>query len=664
MNTYEHLTAPLTVCGKTYRNRMGASPMGRLILGRDGRVIPDEIENFRQRAAGGCGVVCVGECFVDGEYACRENDLPMRFDPDNSQLLEDVRQYVRAIKDNGAVAMAELNHCGQSKVGKACRNKTAIGPMAWEQPDGIHNVAMDEAMMEHVADNFAKCAAFMKLAGFDGVVVFCGHGWLLHQFLSPRMNRRTDGYGGSLENRAKFPMLVLRRIREACGRDFIIEPRVSGTEEVPGGMELDEVARFCAMLNRAGLADVIQVSQGIYREPVLSREFSSMFHEAACNSMNAKYIKERVSIPVSVVGGVNSPEIAEQVIAEGRCDIVLMGRQMFADPEFANKVMRGEADEVNHCVRCSKCFPGPHEDIELPEGAEDGPMGGMPLVNCTVNPLFTRALHMEPFGGTAEHGRRVLVIGGGPGGMQAAIACAERGHQVTLVERGTRLGGILTFCDTDVHKTDLRFFRDQLGRKMERRGVNVLLGVEAGEDYVRRFQPEYIICAVGSEPVVPPIPGIEHAIHALDAYARPEQVGHRVVMVGGGLSGCETALNLADQGHEVTVLEMGDRLAAEGERMHVMMLLHLLEEKADCRTGRRVTEIRPGAVTAVNADGGTEVYACDTVIYALGMRSRTDEVEKLRRLAGNIPFVTVGDCKKVQQVAQAGFDAFTEAMKV
>ena len=149
MNAYEHLTAPLTVCGKTYRNRMGASPMGRLVLGRDGRVIPDEIENFRQRAAGGCGVVCVGECFVDGEYACRENDLPMRFDPDNTQLLEDIRQYVRAIKDNGAVAMAELNHCGQSKVGKACRNKTAIGPMAWEQPDGIHNVAMDEAMMEH-----------------------------------------------------------------------------------------------------------------------------------------------------------------------------------------------------------------------------------------------------------------------------------------------------------------------------------------------------------------------------------------------------------------------------------------------------------------------------------------------------------------------------------
>lgn len=661
MNTYEHLLSPITILGKTYRNRIGASPVGRLVLDENGDVVPAEIRQFENKAKGGCGVVCVGECFVDDEYSCRENDTPMVFDPNDSVLLEKISRYARAITDNGAVALAELNHCGQSKVGKACDNKTAIGPMSWEQEDGIHNVAMDEAMMEHVADNFAKCAYFMKLAGFDGVVVFCGHGWLLHQFLSPRMNRRQDEYGGSLENRARFPLLVLRRIRERVGRDFIMELRVSGSELVPGGMEVEEVAQFCQMAEKAGLADVIQVSQGIYREPVLSREFSSMFHEPACNSMEGKYIKQRVNLPVSVVGGINSPEIAEQIIADGRCDIVLLGRELFADIDFAAKVERGDADEVNHCVRCFRCFPGPHEDIDPEELDKDGGPGGIPFKECTVNPMYGRE---ETGVGRAHVKKNVLVIGGGVGGMQAAIAAAERGHDVTLLEKTDKLGGILEFCDTDVHKTDLRFFRDQLGRKLQRRGVKVLLNTQAGDDFVARYGPDHVICAVGSHAIVPPIEGIENAMHALEAYRHPEKVGQRVVMIGGGLAGCETGLNLADQGKDVTIIEMLPKLAPDGENLHRAMLLHLLEQKADCRTETRCTKIGRDFVIALDRDGNEQRFDCDTVVYAVGMRSNSDTVENLRKAAGDTPFVCVGDCLKVQQAAQAGYDAYTEAMKI
>ena len=663
MNSYTHLKAPITICGKTYRNRIGASPLGRLVLDQTGNVIDEEIENFRERAKGGCAVVCVGECFVDNEYSCRENDTPMDFSPENTDLLEKIRRYPDAIHEFGAVAMAELNHCGQSKTGKGCRNKIALGPMDWEQPDGIHNVAMNESMMIHVAENFARCARFMQCAGFDGAVIFCGHGWLLHQFLSPRTNRRTDLYGGILENRARFPMMVLRQIRRTCGLDLILEIRVSGTEGIPGGMELDEVAHFCQMLDQAGLADIIQVSQGIYREPVLSREFSSIFHETACNSMNAKYIREQISLPVSVVGGINSPEVAEQILEDGRCDIVLLGRELFADPNFANKVLDDRADEVNHCVRCYKCFPGPHEDIELPEGMPDGPLK-MPMVTCTVNPLFTRSLYMEPFGGKAATPKRVLVIGGGVAGMQSAIACAERGHSVTLVEQKNRLGGILTFCNYDVHKGDLRFFRDQLSRKLERRNVKVLLNMTADHALVQSMAPEYIICAVGSVPNVPPIPGIENASHILQAYETPAALGHRLVIVGGGLSGCEVALHYADLGKEVTVVEMTDQLAVEGEKMHRTMLLHLLKEHTTCLTNTRCAEIRADGIVTESEDGTQVFRQFDAVIYALGMCSRAKEVESLRLAAGSIPFVTVGDCKQVQQVAQAGFDAFTEAMHI
>lgn len=662
MNTYEHLLSPITILGKTYRNRIGASPVGRLVLDRDGNIVQSEIEQFANKAKGGCGVVSVGECFVDDEYSCRENDTPMVFDPEDTVLLEKISQYARAITDNGAIALAELNHCGQSKVGKACDNKIAIGPMSWEQEDGIHNIAMDEAMMDHVAENYAKCAYFMKLAGFDGVVVFCGHGWLLHQFLSPRLNRRTDEYGGSLENRARFPMMVLQRIRDRVGKDFIMEIRVSGCELMPGGMEVEEVAEFCRMAEKAGLADVIQVSQGVYREPVLSREFSSMFHEPACNSMDAKYIKERVGVPVSVVGGINSPEIAEQIIAEGRCDIILLGRELFADIDFGNKVTCGCADEVNHCVRCFRCFPGPHEDVDPAElDPENGAPGGIPFKECTVNPMYGRS---EKNTGTAAVKKNVLVIGGGVGGMQAAIAAADRGHSVTLLEKTGRLGGILKFCDTDVHKTDLKFFRDQLGRKLERRGVRVLLNTGAGEDFAAKYKPDYVICAVGSHAAVPPIKGIENALHALEAYNEPEKVGQRVVMIGGGLAGCETGLNLADQGKDVTIIEMLPKLAPDGENLHRAMLLHLLAQKADCRTEMRCTKIGKDYVIALDKNGDECRFDCDTVVFAVGMKPNSDTVELLRAAAGDIPFVTVGDCFKVQQAAQAGFDAYTEAMKI
>ena len=653
---YEHLLSPLTICGKTYRNRVGTSPMSRF-----GMHAEEGCREFAAKARGGAGVVAVGECFVDAEYSCREDDPPLYFTDLNGREMEIARGYVEAIKSNGAIAMVELNHCGQSKVGGFCSNNIAIGPDEWEQPDGIRNVAMDEAMMEHVADNFAQCAWFMKQAGFDGVIPFCGHGWLLHQFLSPRMNHRTDAYGGSLENRARFPMMVLRRIREKCGYDFIIEPRVSGEESMPGGMEKEEVAQFCQMLEKEKLADIIQVSQGVYRDPVRSREFSTMFHEPACNSHISQYIKERINLPVSVVGGINSPELIEKILAEGRCDIALLGRQYFADPDLARKVMEGQPDEARHCVRCSRCFGGPHEEMSAPSG--EPPKEFTPPM-CTVNPMHAREFYGALPEGKAAVSRRVLVIGGGPGGLTAAIYASDRGHEVTLVEKTGELGGIIRFCDYDVHKTDLRFFKDQLIRRAQRRGVKFLLNTEVTKELLDELKPEHIICAVGSHAAVFPIPGIENAIHGLEVYWHPEKVGKRVIMVGGGLVGCETGLHLADTGHEVTIIEMADKLAAEAiesSKLHRIMLLELLAQKTRAFTGLRCSEITATTVKALDKDGNEHLFEGDTVVFALGMRSNSDDVEKLRALAGDIPFVPVGDCVRARQVAQAGFEAVTAA---
>jgi 2,4-dienoyl-CoA reductase-like NADH-dependent reductase (Old Yellow Enzyme family)/thioredoxin reductase len=655
MGNYDHLLAPLTVAGKTYRNRIGASPVGRLMPMPEYDFI---IRDYEQKAEGGCSVVSVGECFVDAEHAWRENEPTNDFTIGGA-LFREAQDIAAAIKAKGSVAMVEINHCGQSKMAISCDDHIAIGPVDGLQPDGIQNVAMDREMMEHVADNFARCALFMKKAGFDGVIPFCGHGWLLHQFLSPLTNTRTDEYGGSIENRCKFPILVLRKIRAACGNDFIIEPRVSGEEGIPGGITKEETAIFCSLLEKEGLCDIIQVSQGIYREPVRSREFSSMFHETGCNKEVAKYIKQRVNVPVSLVGGINSPELGEELIANGYCDLILLGRELFADVNFGKKVTEGNADEVNHCVRCARCFAGPHDGDNTEAAVE-----ALFRSKCTVNPMYHRDTLCPAPIQPPEKKKTVLVIGGGVAGMQAAICAADRGHQVTLVEKSDALGGTLTFTDTDVHKSQLSFLKNQLIRKVDRRPIEVRLGCEANKELIQALAPESIICAVGANPTVPPIPGIEQGVHVLDVYFKPETIGREVVMVGGGLGGCEAALHLADLGHKVTLIEMADQMAAEGEKLHRDMLLDLLAQKVTCYNGLHCTQFTSHTVRAVDAQGIERAFPCDTAVYSLGMTPRKNLVEELRQAAGDIPFVSVGDCVKAQQVAQAGFDAYTAAFLI
>ena len=247
--------------------------------------------------------------------------------------------------------------------------------MGYVREDGIEvtpDGRRDDALR---IDNFVTCARYMKRAGFDGVMIHAGHGWLLHQFLSSRTKTRTDAYGGSLENRAKFPIQVIRSVRGSLGKDFVIEVRVSGDERAPGGMGVEEVARFCRMIEDFG--DLIHVSVGLYRDPILSGQFSSVFEPHGLNAGLSGAIKKAVSIPVAVVGGINSPELAERLIAEGKCDLVALGRQATADPAFANKAASGNEDDIAPCIRCYKCFPGPLEGVIEDLGT---------LFGCSVNP--------------------------------------------------------------------------------------------------------------------------------------------------------------------------------------------------------------------------------------------------------------------------------------
>lgn len=651
-NYYPLMFTPLTIKNTTFKNRVLASPVTTNRIVDHGYPTPEGIDVYETRARGGFAQVTFTESFVDAEFASRhEHGLNIYEQNMSTMHMESIMTLTEAIKAHGALASIQLNHVGAVNHPDTCiGGRNPIGPSAFVRPDGVRVDEMDETMMHHVADNYANAALNCKNLGFSMIMLHGGHGWLLSQFISPLSNHRTDDYGGSLADRARFPIMVLDAVRAAVGDDFLIEYRVSGDERVEGGMGITETSDFCAMIQDK--VDIIHVTSGIYHSHVETKAFSSMFDAHGCNLDLAAAVKSAVNVPVVAVGGFNAPEQIEAALAEGRCDFVAVGRQQFADPEFVNKAMTGRADEIAPCLRCS-CFnplsPDPDER-PVPE-----------LWHCAVNPWAGRELRWRS-APTPRKRRKVLVVGGGVGGMYAAFTAAERGHEVILTERSDKLGGLLWFTDVDDHKESLRRFRDALIARCRRNGVDIRLNTEATKEYIQTLEPYAVICAVGSEAVIPQIDGIKNAIHALNVYRDPAAIGKDVIMIGGGLIGCETGYWLACQGHGVHILEMRGDLAIDANDSHRRALLPRLRKRATASVGVRVTAVDRGGVHFTDAEG-TEQYApADTVVYAVGQRSKSGMVAALKDSCDR--FVVIGDASRARQVKQATYEGFCAAMDI
>ena len=654
---YRYLFQPWYVNGHFVKNRVMCAPMVFGAVVQHPEAAPRAYRKIEGAAKGGAGIVCVGETSVNSTDAERIPFDPIDFAHPSGKHFEAIKRYADLIKKHGAVALIELSHAGGEK-DPLPGHPNPWGPTSFIRKDGQQVDAMDPAMMKKVRDDFATAALYMKAAGFDGVLLHAGHGWLLSQFLSPLWNKRDDEYGGSLENRARFPLAVFKAVRDAVGPGFLLEARVSGRDGVPGGIEADEVGRFVHMLE--GIADTAHVSNGIYTHPVVTNQFSSMYAAHGCNVEPAATIKSHTAMPVGVVGGINSPELAETILAQGKADYMVFGRQMIADPELPNKARTGREKEIRRCIRCYKCFPGSPEAGYETE-PDDEPMF-MKVGSCTINPRANLPVAPEEMPRPTES-RKVLIVGGGAAGMQAAITAADRGHRVTLVERSSELGGILKFTDRDVDKADLRDFKNLLVYETGIRDIKVRLNTPATAETIAQEVPDAVILAVGSSPVVPPIKGIENAIPALAVYDDGAVLGERIVMVGGGLVGCETGLHLAKSGHKVTVVEMLARAANESYGMYREALL-LEMQKAGMRiiTSAKCTEIARSGVQIEREDATQEWFEADAVVYALGMRpSATDD---LQTALGSIPYVKIGDCARAAKVDAAIKEGFLAAMDI
>lgn len=644
---YPHLCSPITIAGQTFSNRMFSAPMGGTDITNDGCIGPKSTAFYELRAWGGAAAVTVSECMVhpqtDGSHA-------YHLDESILNSLAAATYTADAINRHGSVASLELSHSGMY-AGTYMTDKSRQhemhqwGPSDTVRPDGVPVRALSTEQIHDIVEAYGHVAGLAKRAGFRMIMIHGGHGWLINQFLSPYFNHRDDEYGGSLENRCRFAGEVLDAVRAAVGPRFPIEFRMSGSELFEGGYDLNEGVRIAQTLE--GKIDLLHVSAGTYQRG-FGNTHPSMFKAHGCNVYLAAEIKRHVNVPVATIGGINDPAQMEQIIASGQADVIYMARALLADPELPRKVMSGQDDKIVHCLRCFTC---------MAERAATSTR------RCTVNPLIGRELEGHEIV-PARQKHRVLVAGGGPGGLYAAYTAARRGHQVVLCERSEELGGILKGERAIPFKHEMYELAGTYEKLAREAGVEIRCGVEVTPEYVADETPDALIVAIGSRPLVPPIPGLDskHTIIVNDYYKRANEVTGSVVVLGGGLAGCEIAVHLGQTGHHVELVEMRDALAPDANVRQRPLLLEQVEEHVTAHTGVRCVGVTADGAVCETAEGERLLVPGDTVICALGQRSRSDEVAALRGLA---PFVRViGDAGHVSTITNAVYEGYHAALDI
>ena len=644
MHPYAHLFQPLRLGRTVLKNRIEAAPVSVANLTPQANFTPDNIAIFERKAKGGAAIVNMGEARIDlktgiSHLLCLALDDP--------EVMPSLILATDAIRRHNAIPAIEILHPG----GRA-NPEYYDGPI-WAPSDapghlGKDYTALDEKTIDYIVNCFANAAEMAWLGGVEMVMIHGGHGWLLHEFLSPLNNHRTDKFGGSLENRARISLMVVDAIRRRCP-ELLIEFRLSGSELVEGGLTIDDQVEFAKLLD--GKVDLIHVTAGTFHYPETNQHMvPSMFHPFGVNVEFAAAIKKAVKTPVAVVGGLDEPELMEQVLAEGKADIIAVGRSIIADAQMPDKLRGGRADDVTPCIRCNHC---------ISESFVPYVKYSSRLTRCSVNPVAGRE-YTEKDVCPALIPKKVLVIGGGPAGMEAAITLADRGHRVILAEKSGRLGGAIRFAGHVSFKSKLDQLVQVLIRRVERRKITVMLNTGMTPELARSLRPDAIVCAIGADPIVPPVPGVdlEIAVSAVGMHEHMEEIGQNVVILGGGLVGCEESILLGELGKKVTVLEMKPELCRDAPFLHhEAVLLEMERLGITARTGMRCTGILPDGVTA-EQDGKEIKLPADTVIIAAGLAPKLDEAESFRSCAPE--FWKIGDCRQARNVRLAiheGYDA-------
>ena len=646
---YPNLASPFRVGNLTFKNRILGAPMSSPEMDSDSCMRKEDIAFHENRGRGGLSSVCLGLGIVDPDGRTHTKEVKL-YDVMSYPSLKEV---VNHLHRHNCLAVMELAHGGKYAGARSHGENTIpdiYGPNDEVNPEGLPVKAMTEEDIERITDCFANAAKFCKDVGFDMILIHGGHGWLLHQFMSPSMNHRIDRWGGSLENRMRFPLLVIEKIRKACG-NYPIEFRMSGAEMIQGGYGLEDGIEMAKALD--GKVDILHVSAGVHEDDdVFTITHPSMFRDHGCNVYLAEEIKKHVKTPVATLGGLNDPDQMEEIIASGKADLIELARQSICDPYFPEKAFSGQADDINRCCRCYTCFYNY-------------------LTNrtfcCAFNPVVGNEL--ESFQAPpATTPKKVIVVGGGVGGMEAAITAAQRGHSVSLYEKAPALGGALRAEQHMPFKQDMFNFVKVLEGRLAREGVEVHLGHALTAEEAAAMEPDVIMVAIGANQIIPPIPGIEEGmasgkVAGLEAlHQDPPALGQKVVIIGGGHVGAEASIYLDGLGKDVTIVEMRDDWAPDAYFMHKnAMNMYIRESGIKILTNTVAKAVTDAGLVCGGPDGEITLEA-DSILLAAGMKPDRELADSFYNAAPRV--FEIGDSIKAGRVVDAVTQGYYRALDI
>ena len=634
------LFSPFSIGRLEMKNRIVMPPMATNYASEEGFATDRQIAYYVERARGGVGYITVEHTGILQQGKASPNMLLISSDEHASRIA----RMIEAVHGAGGKIVVQINHAGR-QTSSAVTGSPIVGPSPISCPtrnEIPRELSVDE--IEEITEAFSMAAQRVKKAGADGVELHMAHGYLLCSFLSPFSNRRTDQYGGDVQGRARLAGEVLNSVRNRVGPDFPIICRLSGDEYVDGGLKIEDTKQIAQILEKGG-ADALHVSacnaaSGYLNHPPYYIEEGVFVHLAQA-------IKSVVRIPVITVGRIRNSTMADEVLRDGKADLVSMGRALIADPHMPKKAKEGRLEEINFCISCNRCIQTFRKES----------------VRCAVNPEAGNEYRFRL--SKSDRPKKVWIVGGGPGGLKAAEIAALRGHQVTVFEKDHKLGGRMRLAAIPPKKAILNDFLDFLERKVKGVGVTLELGKEFTPDMVGKEKPDAVIVATGALPLIPDWKGVDEsgALSVDDVLSKGVDVGKRVLVVGAGGIGAETADYLSEMGKEVTLVEMLEEIASD----LVVHLKHYLskrlaEKGVTILTSTKVKELGKGYAVVEDASGTGKIDGFDAIVLAVGSRANNRIAKSLE---GKVPeLYVIGDASEPREALDAVYEGEEIALKI